>query len=351
MQTDLYARPIRHPATLQAQSLLEITIMLYPTTLSRHVSLALGLALAATASAQPLPEGNSGIAARYPGDVGIASDPSVIFADDFESYSKAGDLTSRWNQAYHLANIRIATESGRFFSGTKALELTVPFGAQEVSNQLVQRISPERDILFLRYYAKFDTAYNAVGSVHNGGTISAHYCCPGVRADGYNKFYVSYEADRLDTATPNPGLLNVYVYYPDQRDVWGDHFYPTGIVAPFTSTPYNFGPEFVSRPNVVPQLGRWYAYELMVKANTPGLKNGRIAMWLDGKLIADFMNIRLRETTALKIDQFTIDLYVKNNSLGVTRKWYDNVVVATSYIGPMLSGQRLPAPTNLRRVQ
>src|SRR5689334_11957957 len=33
-----------------------------------------------------------GIAARYPGDVGIASDPDVIFADDFESYTQTSDL-------------------------------------------------------------------------------------------------------------------------------------------------------------------------------------------------------------------------------------------------------------------
>src|SRR6266700_8399443 len=32
---------------------------------------------------------DSGIAARYPGDKNIASDPAVIFADDFESYHRA----------------------------------------------------------------------------------------------------------------------------------------------------------------------------------------------------------------------------------------------------------------------
>ena len=50
----------------------------------------LGLAFISVISAAPLPEGNSGIAARYPFDAGIASDPAVIFADDFESYSGAG---------------------------------------------------------------------------------------------------------------------------------------------------------------------------------------------------------------------------------------------------------------------
>src|SRR5262249_52807776 len=145
----------------------------------------------------------------------------------------------------------------------------------------------------------------------------------------------SYEASRFDAAIANPGSLNAYVYHPEQRDNFGDHFLPTGAVMPNTSLPFNFGPDFIPRPEVVPVRGRWYCYELMVKANTPGSRDGRIAMWLDGALIADFQNLRLRDTNALKIDRFTIDLHAGSNTQSVARKWYDNVVAATSYIGPM----------------
>ena len=118
--------------------------------------LMLGLALIGVTSAAPLPDGNSGIAARYPSDAGIASDPAVIFADDFESYSGAAGLTSKWNEAYHTANIRIATEAGNVFAGGKSLEFTVPQTSIEVSNTVAKVVSPERDALFLRYYARFD---------------------------------------------------------------------------------------------------------------------------------------------------------------------------------------------------
>ena len=312
--------------------------------------IALGFALASPAGAAPLPEGNSGIAARYPGDVGIGSDPAVIFADDFESYASASGLTTRWSDVFHPANVRIATEPGNFFSGGKALEFTVPQQSGEVSNNAVKSVSPERDVLFLRYYAKYDAGFNVLGSSHNGSTISAHYCCPGVPADGYNKFLVSQEAGREEVTTVIPGFLNVYIYHPDQRDIWGDHFFPTGRVLPFDRVPGDFGPTFVSRPDVIPVLGRWYGYELMVKANTPGQRDGRVAVWLDGKLIADFPNLRLRETNALKINRFTIDLHVHSNTLGLARKWYDNVVAATSYIGPMVGGTRPAPPTNVRAV-
>lgn len=315
--------------------------------LGRRIAPVLSMA-AAAAFAGPLPEGNSGIAARYPGDKGIAGDPAVLFFDDFESYSGASALTTRWNEVYHAQNVRIATETGNVFSGAKALEFKVDQTSSEVSNTAVKYVSPTRDLIYLRYYARFDPSFNVLGSSHNGSSISANYCCPGVKADGYNKFFVSLEAGRETTGTPNPGKLNIYIYYPDQRDIWGDHFYPPGTVTPFSSTPYDFGPEFVSRPDFVPQLGRWYSYEVMVKANTPGLKDGRIAFWIDGKLAADFQNIRVRETTNLKIDRFSVDLHVKSNTLGVAKKYYDNVVAATSYIGPMVPATAVPAPTNLQ---
>ena len=300
--------------------------------------------------AQVLPEGNTGIAARYPGDAGIGSDPAVVFADDFEAYTGVSGLTTRWTRVFQTANIRIATEPGNYFAGSKAVEFTVPRQSAEFGNAVIKAVSPGRDILFLRYYGKFDTALNVVGSSHNGSAISGNYCCAGVKADGYNQFYISYEAGREETSIPSPGKLKVYVYHPDQRDIWGDHFYPTGVVSPFTAIPGDFGPTFVARPDVVPQLGRWYSYELMVKANTPGLRDGRIAMWLDGKLIADFPNLRLRETTNLRIDQFDVALHVRSNTLAVARKWIDNVVASTSYVGPMMPLGALPAPTNLRVV-
>jgi hypothetical protein len=92
----------------------------------------------------------------------------------------------------------------------------------------------------------------------------------------------------------------------------------------------------------MPKLDRWYCYEFMVKANTPGSAggqgkpDGRIAIWVDGKLVADFPHLRLRDTADLKIDRFGFCFHIKSNPTGQCRKWYDNVVAATSYIGPVV---------------
>ena len=103
---------------------------------------------------------DSGIAARYPGDKNIASDPAVIFADDFESYTSPSDISNKWDNVYHLQNIRIATEAGNFFAGSKALEFSLPISANEVANSLGKHLSPGRDTVFLRAYTKFDPEYS-----------------------------------------------------------------------------------------------------------------------------------------------------------------------------------------------
>ena len=288
----------------------------------------------------PLPEGDHGIAAQHPGDVGIASDSEVVFADDFEGYSQPNDLWSRYDNVYQIADTRIATEPMHVHRGAKALEFTLPVATTELANSVDKIIKPERDVLFLRYYSRFESPFDVVGSSHNGGGISAHYfinnmATPGVPADGKNKFLVNFEDWRGDATVPSPGPLNVYVYWPGQRTVYGDHFFASGMVLPNSSIPGDFGPGFVSRPDLTPALDQWACYELMVKANTVGQLDGRIAFWVDGKLAADFGNMHFRDIASLTIDRINLMFHAGANPNGITHKWYDDLVVATSYIGPV----------------
>jgi len=309
----------------------------------------------AVAAVTPLPEGNTGIAAQYPRDSGITANSAVIFADGFESYSVPNDLWRTYYNVFQLNEIRFAQEAGNVYGGSKSLEFTMPRGTTELSNGVQMQVNPQREVLFLRYYSKFDTSFDITGSCHNGGGISAHYfngysSTPGIRADGYNKYLVEFECWRGDTQTANPGQYNVYIYHPLQRDNYGDHFFPNGEVMPNTSQPFDFGPDFVPRSNVIPEPGRWYCHEVMLKANTVGLTDGRVACWIDGVLIADFQNLELRKVDSLKIDRFNVSFHARSNPVRETRKWYDNIVAATSYIGPMVLGNSVnPRVSGLAR--
>jgi hypothetical protein len=61
---------------------------------------------------------------------------------------------------------------------------------------------------------------------------------------------------------------------------------------------------------------------------------------VDGKLIADFPNLRFRDIDSLKIDRFGVGLYIAKNTIRENKEWYDDVVAATSYIGPRIVGER-----------
>jgi hypothetical protein len=282
-----------------------------------------------------------GLAARYPGDKGLATDSAVVLADDFES-STTGMLphgpaaersTSRWDRGW--GGTKISDESQHVHSGRRALELTTngPGGGA-----VIKDLSPGFDRLFLRYYIKYDDAFP--GAQHVGGWISARApgvpdANPGVVPDGTNQFDVLLDHWSFDPQFPPPGQLVAYVYHMDQQHQWGEQFYPSGKTLPGVNAARGiFGPSFVPRKDFVPVRGRWYCYELMVQANTPGQRDGRVAFWVDGRLAANFPNLRFRSVDALKINRAAVTLYESRNN-GLHRVWIDDVVVATAYIGPM----------------
>jgi hypothetical protein len=314
-----------------------------------------------TATATP-----AGIAARYPGDNNIASDPDVIFADDFESYSSASDLTSKWDSV-SLKNTRIATEPENVFAGGKSLEFTLPISTTETVNSANKVISPPLDVVFIRAYSKFSTDYHVVGSDHNGIRLTAKY--PGgagvpAPRDGTGFFLFALQNNIQGRGRPDetdPGYCHIYAYWPYQRNNYGDHWYPDGFVLPgdcaglgadgqvirnrgnWLAFPNNY-PDFQPMPNWLPERGRWYCYELMVKANTPGQNDGEVKYWIDCNVVSDFPNLNMRSIASLQIDNASLRLHAIHSEQ-VNKKWYDNVVVAKSYIGPMAGSTPTPTPS------
>ena len=113
----------------------------------------------------PLPEGDTGIAAKYPGDVGIEKDSAVVFADDFENN------LDKWD--FHYGNVHLAHEPEHVHTGSGALELIKPPGVNGTSNRgLIRHLTPGHDVLFLRCYTKVDKDADLFNG-HNGPAIFA----------------------------------------------------------------------------------------------------------------------------------------------------------------------------------
>jgi hypothetical protein len=248
------------------------------------------------------PEGHGGLAAKYPGDAGIAEDPAVIFVENFES----GELDN-WPGGHQRERAQIIEEPANVHSGRRALEWAVPVG--DTGGHIYHWLEPGEDTVYARLYWKLAEDWT-VTRMHGWG-ISAQ--APGVsvpgdagrRADGTNKFCALVDRPDQD--------LTLYVYHPDQKGRYGDGF----------------------RSGFKLELGRWYCVEVMQKANRPGNRDGEQALWVDGVLVARWTGLRFRDVPQLKINKVVLMLYLHENPRGLNRCWYDDLVVAREYIGPI----------------
>jgi len=279
--------------------------------------------LAANPSPKAQPGGNlpRGIAAAYRGDAGIEKDPSVVFAENFE-----GPDFRHWNNAEppRAPKVQLVNEKTRVHGGKQAVQFMVPPG-KGVGAGLVKWFQPGYDQLHARWYCLFAENYDQGNLHHTGAKLAAetnrwHLGVAGQKPTGHDFFITGLEPWRDWKRNPPPGELMFYTYYPDmKRDPDGNYW----------------GNSFKAEKQSLLERGRWYCLEIMVKANTAGRNDGEQAFWVDGELIGRFTGIRWRDTETLKLNCFWPSVYI-HDCPQTNRVWMDDMVVATSYIGPMV---------------
>jgi len=310
----------------------------------------------AGAEADALPEG-PGLSARYPGDAGLERDPAVLFAESFES-GTLEEISKRWgnesNQDRKVLSLAADTPPGS--PGKRSLGMTATLG-ENTGGHLYTRLPREVDRAFARFYVKFaaDAGY-LHHFVHFGGyrpPTTYPQGGAGTRPEGSERITVGIEPYGDYGRHPPPGIWNLYAYWQEMKisadgKYWGNSLKP-------------------ARPAAVPR-DRWQCVEIMLALNTPGEPDGEAALWLDGKLTARFRRgarrdqwtgmgfslveeggepfegFRWRSSADLKINFFWLLDYVTENAPRqnrvtkpnpVHRVWFDDIVVATSYVGPI----------------
>jgi len=302
-----------------------------------------------------LPEG-MGLAAGYPEDNGIGNDSAVLFTEDFEGYSGSRISWSEiggWDNVY--GDMLITRTASNVHRGSQAVQITCTGTAQQ-SHGVVKQVAPQKRV-FARWYMKFPSAFpgcHHTGLSVRGGDDGQLFANPtGTVPNGSNFFWVIL--DHLSPLhswgppenTAPPGWVYNYCYHMDQSSGYGDVLVADGDL----NQRYPFSADFVPRANVTPQLNRWNCYELMVECNTVGARDGRVAIWIDGKLVMDHPGLRLRGIEKIVSRYISIGVY-SSEVLPNQTAWYDDVVIAKQYIGPMATGgPGAPvAPTNLKVV-
>lgn len=301
--------------------------------------LAFALLLANGVFASGLPEG-PGLSAKYPGDTGLQSDPAVIIVENFEAGSlealaqARSDKTTtgaRWTSIAGAKGddktLDIVSDPAHVHSGKHALEILVTETSRESGN-LFARLKPGYDRLYARFYIKFDKDYPYES--HTGLSLKATTeTVPwpmgkaGIVPKGDDRFGGMLEPEPGDRSS-TPGFWCFYIYWHEMKGRWGNVFQsspPTRVIK-----------------------DRWICCELMFKANSaPGARDGECAYWIDGELRYHGTGFNWRTTDDLKLNSVHLHHYMNKNGgswkadQSPRRQWFDDVVIATEYIGPMVN--------------
>jgi hypothetical protein len=274
-----------------------------------------------------------GIAAKYSGDAGIANDPDVFFADNFES----GDM-KKWDQQRG----RVVLTEDKPNSGRWCVQMPMERGRNH-GGDAIKWFMPGADAVHARFYVKFspDYQYNHhfvwLGANQRTNKWSA-FGKAGLKPNG-TYYSTGMEPWFAWGKNPPPGEVNFYTYYldmepdPKMEKYWGNGFFPPG---PGKGTA-------AGKDRVIPPLNQWQCWEFMIRANTaPDKADGKQAMWVDGKLVGEFTGIRWRNDMDLKVNCFWLEHYgydegdpTKPYWKDSQSVWFDDVVVARRYIGPI----------------
>ena len=306
-----------------------------------------------------------GIALEYPGDSGIASDPRVIFVENFEEESLQA-LWAGWETVTARSGMSFSREASPGSAGRQSLVMERQQGS---APHLYRRLKNKSgawgyDRVFARYYVKFDPE---CGEIHHFGTcLGGNYpatAWPSVKAgyptDGAKSFWSGIEP------FGSRWTWDFYTYWCDMR---GSP--PRG---------QTWGNSFIRDPNLKAEKGRWICIEQMIGMNEPQSTNGEQALWIDGRLVSHlgkgfpkglwtfdkfhpgkggqgkrwdvkkaapenfpvpeggvpFVGFRWRTVPELNVNFVLLYIYTEKPAGHRIKVWFDDVVVATEYIGPI----------------
>ena len=309
-----------------------------------------------------LPEGPTGIASRFPGDKGIEADPDVVFVENFDA-KDLNAVLGRWEDVKSKENMVLSPDVPKNSGDGKSLQLT-HVGENGSGGHLYRRLAKGHERLFFRFHVKLDPKCNTVHHFVHWGGYQPPTRWPqggaGERPKGDERFTIGIEPHG------NRWVWDYYAYWMEMR---GSP--PKGKT---------WGNSLIRNDALAVKRGHWTCLESMVKLNDAGDTNGELALWIDGKLVSHlgkgfpkglwifdkftpgrggegirwddraggprrfkvpqggvpFEGLRWRKSDKLKLNFIWMLLYITKAPKGhFSRVWFDNIVVAKQYIGPI----------------
>ena len=289
---------------------------------------------------------NWGLAADYPDDVGIAADPHVLAAEDFET----GAVTIVTEEDRYAENVVVTDQ--QHYSGQYAGEHSWPEGLNGPTTRYLLGAAAhegDRPAYFMRMCFKYDPSFHpgdpsvgvgvkGFGIYYEDGSGNANTCA-GMSWYNTSCQFVGWGPSQKPEA--NDGFVwegHMYSYNP----------YPELAVAtlgeirvtdpPDGTTPCRFSS--YPDPHQYIRFEEWSCYELGLLLNTPGKADGESRYWVDGVLRARTRAMRFRDDASQLPNSMHLNLHRTTENFPQTMvRWVDNIVLATRYIGPVMKSR------------
>jgi hypothetical protein len=242
--------------------------------------------------------------------------PEWLWCDDFESSDTV--LSHRYEDVSTNSLSIVNSES---LGGNQTL--CQRYATGQVDAGWVCKVNNQGfpDHLFMRWYHKFETGFQGFPPKmarlrHRDRTtwVSTFSVHCWIETDG---------VVALDVAAPNSSQANSAGWLPIARSVFS----------------------FANSRNV----GRWICFEMEVKRNTPGGKDGLYRLWADDTLLVERTGVDLCGSTGEKFNEAMLDCYWNGGSPKEQRRFYDNFVISTNRIGMYIKANIRSSPSSAKR--
>lgn len=277
-----------------------------------------------------LPKG-TGFSSQYASFNDLENDDRVIFADDFE----AGDYRQKWDSSNKGSLLSLVDDSA---SNSKVGQRSLRAGADSSTyggSGLIKWF-PSADSIFVRFDVKFEKDsrgfWHLVRLAGNKGLTGndkwSSFGQAGKVPNGTDWFATGIEPASNNFGTANSlGKWTSYTYWPEMTGNWGKLF-------------------TVDSPPPI-ETDKWISVELMLKHNTPGERDGEQAFWINGELVGHWTGYMWRTSPTLWANALVLETYLEGRFANPRNTaLFDNVVVASEYIGP--SGVAIPEPNAMQ---
>jgi hypothetical protein len=259
------------------------------------------------------------IAAKYPNDEKIESDPDVLMVEGFEheNWRDKWQEISKNSREYGM----METDPEKLLTGKRCLRLDFVPEAGKGAAGWMHHWWDGSEVAYMRYYFKLSEGGHwgnqKIMQFHGHPRGKRYGTGAGNRPTGYDWFSTGTGIGGKNG--PPWDRIILYTYFPGQIGGYGDNVVP------------NQG----WQPSV--QEEQWTCYEVMIKLNDIGKSNGEQRLWVNGRLTIEQTGMLWRKSEEMVINNLMQPTYTHTPpEQGQKRSlWLDNIVVAKSYIGPL----------------